>query len=1060
MTSDDPVLEALVAELERTLALGVRAPYHLVLRATEDRTEALAARHGALEDPRESHRRSLTVDARFGAHALDSTHPLRDDYFDPTAYACGDLPVEDDPRALRRAAWAVVEPALREAEERFLRVRADRAVKVGETDPSPDLSEETPCTALHPGRAPALDRARWAPRLVALSHRLDDRALEYTHVALTADARTTWVVDGDGTRVRHTTTAVRIDLFASTTAPDGARVGLTRWKIVHDPTDLPDDDVLTAWADELRDEVTRLAAVPPGEPASGPVILDGQAAAVWLHEVFGHRAEGHRQKDETEGQTFRGCVGRAILPPSVSIWDDPTVRRLAGEDLAGHYLHDDEGRPAERAHVVRDGVFTGFLMGRSPIQGFPRSNGHGRAMPGMRPVSRMGNTVLETTAPVPRTALRERLIALARRQGRPWGLVVDRLSGGFTLTGRSFPNAFSLEADRAWRVWTDGRPDDLVRGLDVVGTPLVALSGLAAAGDDPAVFNGTCGAESGLVAVAAVSPSLLFAELEVQRKAQGQDRPPVLPPPEPSPDPLAAELERAMRLALPGVPGPHFVALTVGDLVQTEVEAVPGAIVSSRSEVERTLGVAVRVGTPAFDSANFGDPGNDGFLPVSLPPGDAPAALARGAWLGVDRAWKAAAANLAAKEAARRKRPAAVRAPDFAPGPAHTHHDPPPPPHDREAVEAIARWLAGPLGEHADLLDPSVEAFGMAGTHTVADTLGTRVTTAVVGLDVAASARVRAPDGTVAGDVVRWLVRGASDLPPAEAMQASVRALAARLLAWRDATPATEEWMGPVLVTGEAAVGLFRWLLLPSLCATPPREREDEVPSPGALPFRVGRRVLPPGWSVVDDPRAFPELPSMLDWDCEGVPAEGPLQLVLDGVVRGLLASRTPGVDAPRSNGRALGGPGELARAAPTQVAVAVESPVPEAELRALALEHAAEGGLDHVVEVRRLADPAVSDWEGGLPDPLVAVRVYTDGREVPVRGLAFSGLDRRALVGVLAGGPSTTRTVFWHNDPDEARCSIAGFAVTITAPALLLREAELVPDGAVPTRQPVLPPP
>ena len=82
-----------------------------------------------------------------------------------------------------------------------------------------------------------------------------------------------------------------------------------------------------------------------------------------------------------------------------------------------------------------------------------------------------------------------------------------------------------------YRVWADGRPDELVRGVDIVGTPIAAFETIIATGDSPGIFNGMCGAESGDVPVSAVSPSLLLRSLEIERASHDRDRPPLLPPP-------------------------------------------------------------------------------------------------------------------------------------------------------------------------------------------------------------------------------------------------------------------------------------------------------------------------------------------------------------------------------------------------------------------------------------------------------------------------------------------------------------------------------------------------
>jgi len=260
-------------------------------------------------------------------------------------------------------------------------------------------------------------------------------------------------------------------------------------------------------------------------------MLSGRAAAVFFHEVFGHRAEGHRQKDITEGQTFARKVGEAIMAEFISVYDDPTVQRVGSTELLGNYRFDDEGVAAQRVTLVDGGVLKGFLMSRSPLVGFPGSNGHGRRQLGNVPVSRQGNLIIQSSKTVSNAKLREMLIEEIRRQGRPFGLLIDDLEGGFTFTGRGLPQAFQMLPLVVYRVYADGRPDELVRGVDIAGTPLIALTKIVATGNTPEVFNGYCGAESGFVPVSAVAPAILISEIEVQKKETSTDKPPILPPP-------------------------------------------------------------------------------------------------------------------------------------------------------------------------------------------------------------------------------------------------------------------------------------------------------------------------------------------------------------------------------------------------------------------------------------------------------------------------------------------------------------------------------------------------
>jgi TldD protein len=281
----------------------------------------------------------------------------------------------------------------------------------------------------------------------------------------------------------------------------------------------------------LRKEMEGLVKAPINEPTVGPALLTGRAAAVFFHEVFGHRAEGHRQKDITEGQTFAKKVGEPILPEFLSIVDDTTRKKLGNEDLLGYYQFDDEGVPAQKVTLVDRGILKNFEMSRSPLVGFPHSNGHGRRQLGATPVSRQGNLIVESSKTMTNAQLRAKLIELVKQQGKGYGLLIDDIAGGFTFTGRGQPQAFQVQPLVVYKVFADGRPDELVRGVDIVGTPLAALTKIVATGDTPEVFNGYCGAESGSVPVSAVSPAILTSELEVQKKETDTDRPPILPPP-------------------------------------------------------------------------------------------------------------------------------------------------------------------------------------------------------------------------------------------------------------------------------------------------------------------------------------------------------------------------------------------------------------------------------------------------------------------------------------------------------------------------------------------------
>ncbi len=237
---------------------------------------------------------------------------------------------------------------------------------------------------------------------------------------------------------------------------------------------------------------------------------------------------GIARKTNRKGQTFTKSVGQPVLPDFLSVIFDPTRAEFQGTSLNGFYLYDDEGVKARPVTVVDNGILKTFLMSRSPIQGFAQSNGHGRRAAGAEVVSRQSNLFVESSKKVSDAELRNMLIAEVKRQGKPYGLFFDQVTGGYTTTARRGLQAFTVIPLVVYRVYPDGRPDELIRGADIVGTPLASFAKIMATSDRMEVFNGICGAESGDVPVSAIAPAILVSEIEIQRKERSQDRPPYL----------------------------------------------------------------------------------------------------------------------------------------------------------------------------------------------------------------------------------------------------------------------------------------------------------------------------------------------------------------------------------------------------------------------------------------------------------------------------------------------------------------------------------------------------
>ena len=533
----DPLIRILSAELDYSMSRlstddGTK-PYYLAYTVYDDHRARVAATLGALRVVENQHGRLLNIDLRVGDYALDNTHQLRESGRSHVR-GSGNVPIslEDNPDSIRQALWYYTDREFKQAAKRLAQIKTNLVVKVEEEDKSDDFTRETPSVDVESGVALEFDSDSWANRVRKISARAREFPLIYnSSVSVAGVASTRTMVTSEGTRLKTPTSRYRVIVQASTIAEDGMMLTQSFNFNAAQAGGMPSDAEIEAAFLKTIDQVLALREAPLVEPYTGPAILLNRASGVFFHEIFGHRIEGHRQKDVTEGQTFAKKIGELVLPEFISVLDDPTAARYGDVDLRGYYLYDDEGVRASKVTLVDKGVLKTFLLSRSPVEGFTKSNGHGRRQPGSACVSRQANLIVESTNRVPFARLREMLIEECKKQGKPYGLLFEDISGGFTTTGRRGPQAFKVQPIVVYRIYADGRADELVRGVDIVGTPLSSFEKIICTGDDPAVFNGTCGAESGWVPVSAISPSLLVSTIEIEKRSRSQTRPPLLDPP-------------------------------------------------------------------------------------------------------------------------------------------------------------------------------------------------------------------------------------------------------------------------------------------------------------------------------------------------------------------------------------------------------------------------------------------------------------------------------------------------------------------------------------------------
>ena len=534
----EPVLiNALDAELQRAMSsLGTDGaaaqqpkPFFLSYSVDDATSVSIAAEYGAITNSNQGHVRSVDVQVRLGSPAEDNTHGDHRN----SALTTLPLPLTDDRDAIARSLWYATNRGYARALDGYLKVKTEQQVRAKEEDSSADFSVEQPQTDLLPS-PPALvvDRAAWEQRLREISKLFAQFPDVFAdQVEFQASNETDYFVSSEGARVATPSHVARLVIMARTRAADGMDLFRVETFEAESAAHLPDQKIIANKAIEMAKNLEALRVAPVTEPFSGPAILSGRASAVFFHEVLGHRLEGQRQRGDEEGETFTKMLGKPILPEFLSVADDPTLPTFQGTSLSGHYDFDDEGQAARRVELIQNGVLKTFLMSRQPIASFAQSNGHGRAESGHMPTGRQGNLIVTSSKSVPESELRNMLIAEAKKQGKAYGLYFEDISSGFAVTTRRSPQAFQVIPLVVYRVYVDGRPDELVRGVSIVGTPQAALNSIMATGDKQEIFNGICGAESGSIPVSAVAPAMLVSQIETQRQAQGSARPPILPPP-------------------------------------------------------------------------------------------------------------------------------------------------------------------------------------------------------------------------------------------------------------------------------------------------------------------------------------------------------------------------------------------------------------------------------------------------------------------------------------------------------------------------------------------------
>jgi len=541
-SAQDLRLNVLRDELKRQmteLSQLEEKPYYINFRVEENTAYSVSARFGALLSSNSERSSVFMPQIRLGSVDLDShmsgqAQGGRRGNESPQQVA---MPLEVDmsEAAMRQAIWREVNTRYKASLRSLESERARSGVAARGQDNAPNFTPITPEKFFEPDFTPEqrkFDAAYWEARVREYSAiPMREQSIIQASASISFNLNRRYFVDTDGSEIAQNHTYCRLMVQATTMADDGMELPLNVSYFAFKPEDLPKPEKVKADVEALTDKLIELRKAPLVQPYTGPALLSGDASGVFFHEIFGHRIEGQMMKNTTDGQTFKKLVGEYVLPESMSVFDDPTLKTYNGWDLNGYFQYDEQGVKGERVNVVVDGILRDFLMTRTAIEGFEKTNGHGRAQMGYEPVSRQSNLVIETSDPKTEAALRELLVEEIKSQGKEYGFLFRQVTGGFTMTSATSTNSFQVTPLEVYRVYPDNRPDELVRGVDLIGTPLSMFSNIQYAGGETKMFIGTCGAASGNIPVTAISPMIMVNKIEVQRKPSPRVLPHILPRP-------------------------------------------------------------------------------------------------------------------------------------------------------------------------------------------------------------------------------------------------------------------------------------------------------------------------------------------------------------------------------------------------------------------------------------------------------------------------------------------------------------------------------------------------
>ena len=528
----DLVSSALEAEMQRAVSQlkmkNLEAPYFVRLSVVDQKSVDLKASFGSAHEPQENQGRWVTVDMRVGSREFDNSHFVSDWRYGPITQK---LPVDNDSNALRHALWLSLDKAYKTAGETLARKAAFRDSR-SILEPLADMSEEKVISKVIPQESLSYDQADYLALTLRLSAVFKDYPLiRDSAVSLSFHEQRYTYLDSEGRRSAWPDNHVILLISAESQSADGMLHQDFRQLRLRRVSDLPKDAELTALAQELATQLTRMAVAPLYQGVYlGPVLLQGQAAGEFMHQMLALNLSAPREpwvandwaRNSYSKGSFAKRLGLRVTAPLLDVKDDPLLQSFEGKALYGTYDIDDEGIPAQPLKLIAKGRMLDLLMSRSPIAERQKSTGHGRAGWASSVFARPSNLIISSSKALSDAALKRELMDQAASFGLEQALLIKRLIPGQELPGTP-----------SWAVMVDVKTgkETLVRGMQFEGMGLRALRDIIATSKASTVYNYDQQSQMGYggqVPGSIVTPDLLLSEMELKKTDKEPARTPEL----------------------------------------------------------------------------------------------------------------------------------------------------------------------------------------------------------------------------------------------------------------------------------------------------------------------------------------------------------------------------------------------------------------------------------------------------------------------------------------------------------------------------------------------------